>query len=118
MPDGGKDFRLDALMPGRLNAPRAAAARVEISNQNKALDTNSEAKQIDKAAQDFEALLLQQMFKSMWNTIPASESMLGSREEEYYRDFLNEELAREVSSGQGIGIKAVIKKDIQKLQKE
>lgn len=61
-----------------------------------------------QAAKDFEAMLLQQMFKSMWHTVPKSDLLSGSKEEEIYRDMLNEALAKDVAEKQSIGIKDVI----------
>lgn len=69
------------------------------------------------AAEQFEALLLQEMLKSMWSTVPKGELLTGSSEEGMYRDMLNEAIAKSVSEGTGIGIKDVISKDMIKLSK-
>ncbi|MCB0340055.1 MAG: rod-binding protein, partial [Bdellovibrionales bacterium] len=42
--------------------------------------------------------------------------LFGSREEEMYRDMLNEALAKSVTEGKGIGIKEVIVNDMKKVQ--
>lgn len=70
------------------------------------------------AAQQFEALLLQEMLKSMWSTVPKGEMLSGSHEESMYRDMLNEALADSISQGRGIGIKDVILKDLNALNKK
>lgn len=80
-------------------------------------EKKDDPKAADKAARQFEALLLQQMFKEMWNSVPKNGMLSGSHEEEFYRDMLNEELANTVSAGQGIGIRAVITKDINNIEK-
>ena len=69
---------------------------------------------IEKSATQFEALLLQQMFKSMWESLPKEGMLSGSREEELFRDMLNETLAKEVSERQSIGIKAIVMKEMQR----
>lgn len=71
-----------------------------------------------EAAQQFEALLLQQMFQSMWSTVPTEGMLNGSREEGLYRDFLIEALADSSASGQGIGIKDVILREFKTLEQE
>lgn len=76
-----------------------------------------ETKDPVKAAEQFEALLTQEMLKSMWNTVPKGELISGSSEEQTYRDLLNEALANSIAEGQGIGIKEVILKDINRLAK-
>ena len=70
-----------------------------------------------QAAQQFEALLLQEMLKSMWTTVPQGGMLSGSHEEKMYRDMLNEAMADSISEGRGIGIKDVILKDLSKLSK-
>lgn len=71
-----------------------------------------------QAAVQFEALILQEMMKSMWRTVPDGGVLSGSREEETYRDMLNEAVAQSIASGKGVGIKDVIAKDINKLEKK
>lgn len=74
-------------------------------------------KQVQKAAEDFEALMLKQMMNAMWSTVPQGGMLSGSREEEMYRDMLNESVAAEVAKGQGIGIKQVIARELSKEEK-
>jgi flagellar protein FlgJ len=71
-----------------------------------------------QAAQQFEALLVQEMLKSMWATVPQGELLTGSHEEKMYRDMLNEAVADSISKGRGIGIKDVIAKDLEGLAKK
>lgn len=71
-----------------------------------------------QAAQQFEALLVQEMLKSMWATVPQGELLSGSHEEKMYRDMLNEAVASSISEGRGIGIKEVILKDLDGLSKK
>jgi peptidoglycan hydrolase FlgJ len=79
------------------------------------LPASKDAKQ---AAQQFEALLLQEMLKSMWATVPQGKLLSGSHEESMYRDMLNEAVADSISQGQGVGIKDVILKDLNELNKK
>ena len=72
--------------------------------------------EIRQAATQFEAMLLQQMLKSMWATVPNDGIFGGSREEEYYRDMLTEGLAETIAEQQGIGIRDVIIRDIERLE--
>jgi flagellar protein FlgJ len=76
------------------------------------------AQQPEVAAQQFEALLVQQMLESMWSTVPQNGLLSGSNEEAMYRDMLNEALASSISEGKGLGVKDVILKDFNKLNKK
>jgi len=86
--------------------PEVAQAKLPASQDSK------------QAAQQFEALLLQEMLKSMWATVPQGELLSGSHEESMYRDMLNEAVADSISQGRGVGIKDVILKDLDGLSKK
>lgn len=92
---------------------RQAAFAGELENQLNGSKKDSPEK-IKSAATQFEALLLQQMFKSMWESVPKDGMLTGGREEELYRDMLNEALAKNVSETRSIGIKDVIAADMLK----
>jgi flagellar protein FlgJ len=70
-----------------------------------------------QAAQQFEALLVGEMLKSMWSTVPKGQMLSGSHEESLYRDMLNEAISNSIAEGRGIGVKDVILKDLNKLSK-
>jgi flagellar protein FlgJ len=74
--------------------------------------------QPEVAAQQFEALLIQQMLESMWSSVPQKGLLSGSNEEAMYRDMLNEALATSISEGKGLGIKDVMLKDFNKVKKK
>lgn len=74
---------------------------------DKSLD--KKGKEAVKAAQDFEALLLQQMFSSMWKGTAET-----SNEESLYRDMLNQALAADMSKGRGLGLKEMVVKELDK----
>ncbi len=99
----------------------SGAARIDNINSLRQLGRENEGKdspkEIQKAAEKFEALLLHQMIRSMWSTVPSEGMLTGSREEGIYRDMLNEALAKSISEGKGIGIKDVIVQDMSKLKK-
>jgi flagellar protein FlgJ len=71
----------------------------------------------EKAAEQFESMLVKQMMDSMWSTVPKDGLLSGSNEESMYRDMLNEALSSSIAQGRGMGIKEVILKDINKLSK-
>jgi len=125
--DYGKDFLIsgyngqDALAQAKLQQIEAQAAKAERSGKGskaskltKGEPSPAELAEMEKAATQFEALLLHQMFKAMWNTVPKGGLLSGSSEEGHYRDMLNQELADQISESQGIGIKDVIMRDLNK----
>ena len=73
--------------------------------------------EVKKAATQFESLLVQQMLNAMWETVPKNE-MLGSREEDMYRDMLNQAMADNIAENQTIGVRDVIAKDINRINEE
>lgn len=77
----------------------------------------SSRQEVEKAAVQFEAMLVKQMLGAMWQSVPKEGLLSGSNEEEIFRDMLNEALAETVAKSQGIGIKAVIRGELQKDKK-
>ncbi len=71
----------------------------------------------EKAAEQFESMLVKQMMDSMWSAVPKEGLLSGSNEESMYRDMLNEAVANSIAQGKGIGVKDVILKDIKRLSK-
>lgn len=126
----GKDFQgLEIAGPGSLDISRWQLQQnglSKIAHQEKGSKSAGLSKasgnqtgdpKVSEAATQFEALLLQQMFKSMWSTLPKEEGMLsGSNEEAQFRDMFVEGLANSVAKGQGIGIKEVIAKEMYKTE--
>lgn len=72
--------------------------------------------QNEKAATDFEALLLQQMVQSMWRSVPSEGMLSGSNEEAMYRDMLSEQVAKEMAENQSLGIKQAVLGEMGKKQ--
>lgn len=72
-----------------------------------------DAKDLSKAANGFEALLLQQMMKSMWETVDST-GLLGenSNEAQIYRDMLNQAVADNTAKGSGIGVKKMLLREL------
>ena len=99
------------------NAERAKQRVEKLSGQGAKEVSSQRQEEIRNVATQFESLLLQQMLKSMWATVPSEGIMGGSREEEYYRDMLTEGLAESMAENQSIGVRDVIIKDLNRLDR-
>lgn len=122
MPDDGNSFRIGAgggagsldLIGLTRNAQSAHGVTTlgNLSKQSTLAGTETPEKLREgreKAATQFEALLLQQMLQSMWKTVPKSEEGLsGSREEELYRDMFTETVAQDIAEKQSFGLKEAV----------
>ena len=131
MPDELKGIgkNISALIHGEaLNAPIKTLRRFnEGGDQSKSVSdrttldaTKREAairEQQEKAATDFEALLLQQMVQSMWKSVPSEGMLSGSNEEAMYRDMLSEQFAQDLAKGQSLGLKEAVLGEMTKKQK-
>lgn len=63
---------------------------------------NKDQKKLKKAAQEFEAIFVQQMLDAMDKTIDRENSFIsGGSSEQYFRGMLNEEIAKSMSTRQG-----------------
>ncbi len=107
----GLNLQQDALRASQLQ--KTAAQKMDPNKPG----TDLKQKEIESAAQQFEGMLLKQMLASMWNTVPKDGMISGSNEEEQYRDMLHQAYADDLSKGQGLGIKEVIIREMQRREK-
>ena len=70
-------------------------------------------KAVEKAAGGFEALILQEMFKSMWSTVETT-GLMGedSNAAQIYTDMFHQAVADSVSKGRGMGLKQFVKHEL------
>ncbi len=67
-----------------------------------------ELERLQNAADDFEAILINQMFKSMRQTINKTELMHGGTAEDIFEDMLYDEYSKEFSKTKKLGISEMI----------
>jgi len=109
------NFPTDPLSIGSGGAA-AAQANAEVAKVRSLKDQGvTTPQQIEKATSGFEALLLHQMMKSMWQTVDKT-GFLGndSNEANIMQDMFTQSVADKIAEGKGIGVKEVLKKEIQK----
>ena len=97
---------LAGISSGDLNSEKAKAlAKQQVRNE----------KEVEKAASGFEALILQEMFKSMWSTVETT-GLMGedSNSAQIYTDMFHQAVADSVSKGQGMGLKQFMKREMLK----
>jgi flagellar protein FlgJ len=66
---------------------------------------------IKQVAKQFESMFVQMMLKSMRDAVP-EDSMFGSQQERMYQDMYDKQISMNISSGQGIGLAAVIERQL------
>lgn len=67
----------------------------------------AEEKKLKEACEGFESIFIKQLWKEMRATVP-KEDMLHSREEEQWKDMLDDEMSKKMASEGGIGLKDVL----------
>lgn len=75
---------------------------------DQANDRKVEENRLQEACQDFEAILLGQMFTSMRSTGFKSDLFGESKEEEMFHQMLDQEMANAMSRQQGIGLASLL----------
>jgi len=73
--------------------------------------------EIQKAAQDFEAVLLNMVLKAMWKTIPESDLFEKNNATEIYEGLMHSSLSEEMASNGGLGIAKVLAQQLSREQK-
>jgi len=69
---------------------------------------NESADALHRACQDFESVFVAYLLKTMRRTVPKTELMNGGMGEDIYLSMMNDEIARAVAKGPGIGLAAAI----------
>ncbi len=72
--------------------------------------------QMDKTAQDFEAMVLSQMLQPMFEGTETEAPFGGGHAEKMWRSVMIDEMAKEISRGGGIGIADTVKREMLKMQ--
>ncbi len=63
-----------------------------------------DVKKIKETSQEFESLFIEQLFKSMRNTVPKDEWLNGGIKQDIFEDMLYSEYSKEISRSGGIGL--------------
>jgi flagellar protein FlgJ len=69
-----------------------------------------------RACQDFEAVMLQSMFKSMRGTVPDDGLVEKSTGQEIFDDLMDQEVATQMARTEGVGLADMLFRQLQKLQ--
>jgi Rod binding domain-containing protein len=70
------------------------------------------SKEIEKAAKDFEGILLKQMFEAMWQSVPKGGMFGTDLANDFYHDLYHEALATSIAEGRSIGIREVLCREL------
>ncbi|MCB1591068.1 MAG: rod-binding protein [Alphaproteobacteria bacterium] len=74
------------------------------------------AKKIEEAAQEFEAVFITEMLKPMFENISTDGMFGGGKGEEVFRSFLLQEYGRDISKAGGFGLAREVKAELLRLQ--
>lgn len=103
---------LKGIGPSGIEQAQMIRATSAAENLTKSSGTKDNAKEAEKAATQFEALLLHQMINEMWSSVPKGGLLSGSSEEAMYRDMFNEALATNIAETKSLGVKDVLLREL------
>ena len=69
-----------------------------------AMDQVREMKRLRQAAEDFESLFVTQMYQAMRKTAPPTDLFGSTRDEELFRDLLDQEVAKTAAQSRSFGL--------------
>jgi len=99
------------------NAFMLNSAKTENSINQLENKTKSD-QEVLKAAQDFEAVLLNMVLKAMWKTVPKSDLFEKNSATNIYEGLMHSSLSEEMASNGGLGIAKVLAQQLRKEQKK
>jgi Rod binding domain-containing protein len=73
-------------------------------------------KDVDKAAVDFEAMVLSQMLNTMTSGLKTEKPFGGGDSENIWRSFLNDEYAKAMAKSGGLGISSSVRGELLRMQ--
>ncbi len=72
----------------------------------------TDLQRLRRAAQDFEAIFIHQMLKSMRQSLPGGGPLAPGSGQKMYQDMLDDELAKSMARGGGLGLADVLVRDL------
>jgi len=87
--------------------PMASMSKVDVERSSSSPRTQG-TDPLHRACQDFESVFVAYLLKSMRKTVPRTELMNGGLSEDTYLSMMDDEIARAVAKGPGIGLAAAI----------
>ena len=94
-----------------LNIAKAESSKISLKNGTKSQH------EIQKAAQDFEAVMLNMVIKAMWKTIPESGLFEKNNATQIYEGLIHSSLSEEMARNGGMGIAKVLYQQLSREQK-
>ncbi len=92
---------------------------VKTENSINKLENKAKSDQeVQKAAQDFEAVLLNMVLKAMWKTVPKSDLFEKNSATNIYEGLMHSSLSEEMASNGGLGIAKVLAQQLRREQKK
>jgi len=87
----------------------SAGSVSRVNTGRKALESGAgDSESLRKACQDFESVFITYLLKSMRKTVPKTEFTGGGPNKDMYLSMMDEEIAKAVARGPGIGLAASI----------
>lgn len=75
-----------------------------------------DAHKLDKAAKDFEAVFISQMFEQMWSSVPTDGPFGGGSGEKIFRSLMIQDMGKQIAAQGGIGLADSIKREMIAMQ--
>ena len=96
-----------------IDPTKAFASAQHVQQQERASSANKDDKAIKKASAEFEAIMLQSMFKAMRKAVPEGKLFPKSNAEKIYEEMLDLEIATQISQKQSLGLAKQIYEQMQ-----
>lgn len=94
-----------ALTASQIAAPQVAAPQ-----------KSAKSAKADQAAQDFEAVMISEMLKPMFETVEVDDTFGGGKGEEVFRGLLVQEMGKSIAKQGGLGLADSVRAELLKTQ--
>ena len=96
------------------------AASLDLARYGNTIQTphapKGDVRAMDKAARDFEAVFVSQMFEQMWSDVPTDGIGGGGSGERVFRSLMIQSIGQQIADQGGIGLAPAIKREMLAMQ--
>lgn len=109
---------MDVLATPNAALNNYSASQDEISQAKRALKDAKNKADIEKAAQEFEAVFITEMLKPMFEGIKTDGPFGGGKGEEIFRGLLLQEYGQQIARNNGLGIAEHVQAELLRIQEQ
>jgi len=110
-------------MPNQISLPTISEQTIDRGKRLSSMASPNQFSGLDdekikKACTEFESLFINLLLKEMRATVPKTGVISGGKAEEYYTSLLDNEFAKKIASGRGVGLSSLLYEQLKRVHEQ